>query len=70
SKDGALSGVNVAATKQLKAASGLELIASGGVCSLSDIRALNAEGIDGVILGKAIFERVFTVGQALEIIKC
>ena len=41
------------------------LIASGGVGSLDDLRALGALGIDGVIVGRAIYEQAFTVEEAL-----
>ena len=57
-RDGTLTGVNVAATAALARASGLKVIASGGVASLDDIRALAAhaaDGIEGVIVGQALY---------------
>ena len=57
-RDGTLSGVNVAATAALARASGLKIIASGGVAGLDDIRALAAhasDGIEGVIVGQALY---------------
>ncbi|MFO7918326.1 MAG: 1-(5-phosphoribosyl)-5-[(5-phosphoribosylamino)methylideneamino]imidazole-4-carboxamide isomerase [Anaerolineae bacterium] len=57
-RDGMLSGVNVSATLELARASGLCVIASGGVSSLEDICALKAyerEGIEGVIIGMALY---------------
>jgi phosphoribosylformimino-5-aminoimidazole carboxamide ribotide isomerase len=57
-RDGTLTGVNLAATAALARESGLKVIASGGVASLADIRALaarQADGIEGVIVGQALY---------------
>ncbi|WP_322995722.1 1-(5-phosphoribosyl)-5-[(5-phosphoribosylamino)methylideneamino]imidazole-4-carboxamide isomerase [Castellaniella sp.] len=69
-RDGMLSGVNIEATVRLSQAVHVPVIASGGVASLDDIRALCAvakEGIDGAILGRSIYEGTldFTQAQAL-----
>jgi len=59
SRDGMLSGVNVEATVALARAVTIPVIASGGVASLDDIRALaacEAEGVTGAILGRALYE--------------
>ncbi|MDR2905458.1 MAG: 1-(5-phosphoribosyl)-5-[(5-phosphoribosylamino)methylideneamino]imidazole-4-carboxamide isomerase [Helicobacteraceae bacterium] len=56
-KDGALSGVNVDFSARIKEAFGGFTIASGGVTALDDISALSAQGIDGAIVGKAIYEQ-------------
>lgn len=59
SRDGMLSGVNVKATLELAKALTIPIIASGGVTSLDDVQALceiEAEGIMGVITGRAIYE--------------
>lgn len=63
-RDGALTGVNVAATAELARASGLPVIASGGVAGLEDIRKLKAvaatvtegPGIEGVVIGRALYD--------------
>ncbi|HUY03322.1 MAG TPA: 1-(5-phosphoribosyl)-5-[(5-phosphoribosylamino)methylideneamino]imidazole-4-carboxamide isomerase [Rhodocyclaceae bacterium] len=58
-RDGMLSGVNIEATVRLAQALKIPVIASGGVASLKDIRALCAverEGIIGAITGRAIYE--------------
>jgi len=58
-RDGALQGVNVAATAALADAISLPVIASGGVASLDDIAALMAvarQGIEGVICGRALYD--------------
>ncbi|MEN8701635.1 1-(5-phosphoribosyl)-5-[(5-phosphoribosylamino)methylideneamino]imidazole-4-carboxamide isomerase [Bacillus infantis] len=67
--DGMLSGPNAEAVRELAAATGKSVIASGGVSSLADLAALKeyeAEGVSGAIVGKAIYEGRFTVEQALK----
>ncbi|MEI7883945.1 MAG: 1-(5-phosphoribosyl)-5-[(5-phosphoribosylamino)methylideneamino]imidazole-4-carboxamide isomerase [Clostridia bacterium] len=68
SKDGTLTGVNVQATKELAEATGMHIIASGGVASIADIQALleaEATGIEGVIVGKAIYTGSLILEEAL-----
>ena len=57
-RDGAMQGPNVAATAALARAVSIPVIASGGVSSLEDIRALRASGapLDGVISGRALYD--------------
>ena len=57
-RDGAMQGPNVAATAALARAVSIPVIASGGVSSLDDIRALKASGapLDGVISGRALYD--------------
>ena len=69
-RDGMMTGVNIDATVQLAQAVHIPIIASGGVKSLDDVRALcavEAEGISGVITGRAIYEGTldFAEGQRL-----
>lgn len=67
-RDGVLTGVNWQASQALAQASGLEVIASGGVASLEDIRAcLAAERISGVITGRAIYDGRLDLAKALEL---
>ena len=68
SRDGTLSGVNVTETAHLARASGLKVIASGGVKSISDIEELKkreCDGIIGVIVGKSIYEGTLTLIEAI-----
>lgn len=65
SKDGMLSGVNAAAFAELEKISGAQIIASGGVRSIEDIRALKAAGIAGVIVGKAIYTGALDLAAAI-----
>lgn len=67
-RDGMLTGVNVVATAELARASGLRVIASGGVASLADIRALAAhasDGIEGVIVGQALYTGAIDLTEAI-----
>ncbi|WP_419955693.1 1-(5-phosphoribosyl)-5-[(5-phosphoribosylamino)methylideneamino]imidazole-4-carboxamide isomerase [Neobacillus niacini] len=67
--DGTLSGPNIAAVCEMSRVTGKNVIASGGVSSLADLRALNAEGVRGAIVGKALYENRFTLKEALDEVK-
>ena len=72
SRDGTLSGVNVEATVKLAQESGVKIVASGGVKSLEDIKALKkqeAVGIEGVIAGKSIYMGTLDLAAAIKIAK-
>ncbi len=69
SKDGMLSGVNTKTFTELAKYSGAEIIASGGVKSIEDIRALKAAGIAGVIVGKAIYTGALDLKSAIEVVE-
>lgn len=67
-RDGALQGVNVAATAALARATNIPIIASGGVAGLEDLRALKAAGgIAGVVIGRALYDGRIDAKAALEI---
>jgi phosphoribosylformimino-5-aminoimidazole carboxamide ribotide isomerase len=69
-RDGTLTGVNIDQTCLIAKASGLKITASGGVASLEDLERLRALihcGIDSVIVGKALYERRFTLPDAIAI---
>ncbi len=66
-RDGVMNGVDLKATEAFARAAGGNVIASGGVGSLDDLRALKtitSAGIEGVIVGKALYEKVFTLAEA------
>ncbi|MGE0254785.1 MAG: 1-(5-phosphoribosyl)-5-[(5-phosphoribosylamino)methylideneamino]imidazole-4-carboxamide isomerase [Alphaproteobacteria bacterium] len=70
-RDGALQGANVAATAALARACGVPVIASGGIGSLADIGAVKAEaasGIDGVIVGRALYDGRVALAEALALL--
>jgi len=70
SKDGALSGPNISGIKELLKATGLNVIASGGVSNLEDLlklRKLEKKGVVAAIVGKALYEGKFTLVEALKI---
>jgi phosphoribosylformimino-5-aminoimidazole carboxamide ribotide isomerase len=63
-RDGALAGLDVAAARAV-AAVGLDVIVSGGVASLDDLRRAREAGIAGVVVGRALLEKRFTLAEAL-----
>lgn len=72
SKDGTLSGPNVELLREVSAATDAKITASGGISSLDDIAALAQyaeEGIDSVIIGKALYENRFELQAALELVE-
>jgi len=67
-RDGTQGGPNMTLLSEVASTSPTPLIASGGVASLDDIRALSRQfesGVAGVIIGRAIYERRFTLSEAL-----
>jgi len=66
SRDGMLSGPNFEMYEKLINKTNLEIIASGGVSSLEDIKRLRLIGVDGVVVGKALYENKFSLKEALE----
>lgn len=68
-KDGTLAGPNIELLKSVCAATSRPIIASGGISNLSDIAelaTLTSLGIEGAIVGKALYAGAFTVQEALE----
>ena len=69
-KDGTLQGPNLELLKEVCAATKKPVVASGGISSLEDIKALcalNHIGVEGAIVGKALYAGAFTLEQALEV---
>lgn len=65
-RDGIGGGVDITATRRLAAATGLRVIASGGVASLEDVQRVRAVGLSGVIIGRALYEGQIDLKEALE----
>ena len=68
-RDGALCGVNVQATAELAIKSGMNVIASGGMATYEDVKAVKDRGIYGAILGKSIYSGSIDFKKALELSK-
>jgi phosphoribosylformimino-5-aminoimidazole carboxamide ribotide isomerase len=69
-RDGTLAGPNLSGIEALARESGLKITAGGGVAALDDLRRLRALeplGVDEVIVGKAFYEKRFTLGEAREV---
>jgi len=64
-RDGTGQGIDLSTTQDLRAQTGLEVIASGGVSSLEDIRQVRAAGLNGVIVGRALYEGRIDLKEAL-----
>lgn len=67
SKDGAMQGTNRALYKELTQRFSMDIIASGGVSSLEDIRALKAAGVHGAIIGKAYYTGAIDLAQVIRL---
>ncbi len=64
-KDGMLSGPTFEAYQMLKSNTHLEVIAAGGVSSIDDIKQLVSIGVDGAIIGKALYEEKLSLKEAI-----
>ncbi len=69
SKDGAMEGANHALYRELSEKFAMQIIASGGVSSLDDVRALAAMDIHGAIIGKAYYTGAIDLKEAMEAAK-
>ena len=68
-KDGTLTGPNLELLRGVCAATDRPVVASGGISSLADLRALAGLvplGVEGAIVGKALYAKAFTLEEALE----
>ena len=65
-RDGMMGGVSAAQTAQIVRQTGMQIIGSGGVTTLTDITAFRQAGCEGAITGKALYCGAFTLAQARE----
>ncbi len=66
SRDGAMAGANLSLYEELQSQGRFQLVASGGVSSLADVKALRAMNLYGAIIGKALYTGAVDLKQALE----
>jgi phosphoribosylformimino-5-aminoimidazole carboxamide ribotide isomerase len=66
-RDGMGRGVNLEATASLARTTGLNVIASGGVAGLGDVRRVRQAGLRGVIIGRALYEGQVVLDEALRV---
>lgn len=69
SRDGMLTGPDLKSYQMLKVGTEQNIIASGGVSSVQDLRDLSALDLDAVIVGKAFYENAFTFDDAIKALK-
>ena len=70
SRDGVLTGPNVAAVRRFARETKARVVASGGIGSLEDLRRLReaeTDGVEAAIVGRALYERIFTLAEAMQI---
>jgi len=67
--DGMMAGPNFAALAELKAATTLPVIASGGVSSADDVLRLAQAGLPGAIIGRALYEGAIDLGSVLQLVR-
>lgn len=65
SREGALGGADVAGAAALAKETGMDVIVSGGVDGLADLERIRDAGLAGAIVGRALFEKRFTLPEAL-----
>lgn len=69
SKDGAMNGTNLTLYEELSGRFPMNLVASGGVSSLDDVKHLSSLGIYGAIIGKAYYTGAVSLKEAIEVAK-
>lgn len=66
-KDGMMQGPNVEETQRLVVNTGLHIVASGGVATLEDLRRVEAIGVEGAIIGKALYTGDIALEEAVRL---
>ena len=69
SKDGMLSGTNLTLYKSLSQKFSVDIVASGGVSTIDDIKALKSMNLYGAILGKALYTGGIDLKEAIDLAK-
>lgn len=69
STDGTLKGPNAAAMKEMSSAVNADIIASGGIGTIEHIKELSGTGVEGIIIGRALYEGTVRLKDAITIAK-
>ena len=69
SKDGAMMGTNLELYREISEKFGMQIIASGGVSSIDDVKKLREMNIYGAIVGKAYYTKAISLWEAIEVAK-
>jgi phosphoribosylformimino-5-aminoimidazole carboxamide ribotide isomerase len=68
-QDGMLQGPDLETVSEASTYPGVNVIAAGGIGSLGDLAALNQVGVEGVVIGKALYEGRFTLKEAIKTVE-
>ena len=69
-RDGMLTGPNLEALKKMAQAISIPVIASGGISNIDNVKQVKeceAEGVEGIIIGRALYEKTLTLKEAIEV---
>ncbi len=67
SRDGMMQGANVTGMAEMKQATSIPVIASGGVTTLEDVKQLQKAGLDGAIIGRSLYDGVIDLAEAISL---
>ena len=67
SRDGMMQGANVTGMAEMKQATSIPVIASGGVTTLDDVTQLQEAGLDGAIIGRSLYDGVIDLAEAISL---
>mgnify|MGYP003329842914 FL=1 len=67
SRDGMMQGANVSGMEEMKQATSIPVIASGGVTTLNDVKQLREAGLDGAIIGRSLYDGVIDLAEAISL---
>ena len=67
SRDGMMQGANVTGMAEMKQATSIPVIASGGVTTLDDVKQLQEAGLDGAIIGRSLYDGVIDLAEAISL---